>query len=162
MKAQAKLHEVSQVTSIKPLRTPKVRKPAEPIDFSTLGVVGQVRIALRPTNRAAMALGMLLGGIVPTCAYLIGHGAIDFSSNILCQFSTYFVIGALLFSAPTCYTWCQRAFHSGMKAAGWVLLIEGVMVAPLPDYLHPLSWIALGYLVGINAIATGCSLALRK
>jgi hypothetical protein len=129
---------------------------------SPKSVVAQTRMAFSRKYLSATTIGILLGGVVPTAAFLVAHNALDMNANLLEQVPTYFVIGALCFSAPTVYSWCKAAFNSSLKALGWVLLIEGVMVSPLPDCLHPLAWICLGYLVCINAVATGCNLSLKR
>ena len=42
---------------------------------------------------------------------------------------------------------------------GFVVLLEGVLILSHTEWL---SFIALGYLICINGIATGCALALPK
>jgi hypothetical protein len=73
------------------------------------------------------------------------------------QIATYLVLGGLLFSAKTVFAWAKMAFQSPAKSAGFVLLLEGVMIASSVPVL-PL--VLLSILVGVNGIATGCILSL--
>jgi hypothetical protein len=70
--------------------------------------------------------------------------------------SSALVAGGLVYSAKTVWQWGRLAFACPWKATGFVLLLEGVMVLSRIEWL---SVAALVYLVGINAIATGCLLA---
>jgi hypothetical protein len=68
------------------------------------------------------------------------------------------VLGGLLFSAKTVYAWTAAAFDDRAKALGFVVLVEGaLLLAPSPA----LRYVALAYLVTINALGTGARLALR-
>ncbi len=40
---------------------------------SSIGVVQQVKLALKPANRLATIIGFLLGGFVPLACYWISH-----------------------------------------------------------------------------------------
>ena len=55
------------------------------------------------------------------------------------------------------FRWGRLAFGSSVKSLGFVVLAEGVMTFCSTAWL---SLVALGYLVLINAIATGCTIAL--
>ena len=39
----------------------------------SIGVVQQVKLALKPNNRLATVIGFLLGGFVPLACYWISH-----------------------------------------------------------------------------------------
>jgi hypothetical protein len=68
------------------------------------------------------------------------------------------VLGGLLFSAKTVYAWTAAAFDDRAKAWGFTALVEGtILLAPSPE----LRYVALAYLVTINALGTGARLALR-
>lgn len=111
-------------------------------------VVAQVRSAVG--SPIALALGCILGGFVPLASYVLAHLPAP------AWYLWALVAGGLLFSAKTVYQWGAAAFADAWKAGGFVLLLEGVMTyAPVPW----LALSALGVLVGINAIATGCALA---
>lgn len=123
------------------------------------GVVEQVATAIRPQNRLAAALGALLGGFVPVASYVVAHHETDLAAPLWSQAGTWFVLGGLCYSALTVYQWARRAVGHSVKAAGFVLLLEGVMVASSTTWL---GLVALAYLVAINAVATACSLALER
>jgi hypothetical protein len=105
-------------------------------------------------NPGAALLGAALGGFVPCATYTVSHAADSSSSWVIWGL----VGGGLLYSAKTVWQWGRLSFNDGLKATGFVVLLEGVMVA------SPCTWLAraaLGYLVLINAIATACLLASR-
>lgn len=124
-----------------------------------MGVVQQVREALAPKARLATFLGFLLGGFVPLASFIVAHHEVDASLPLYAQIGTYLVLGALFFSAKTVYDWGKLAFNSGFKAAGFVVLVEGVMVVSRTSWL---GIAALAYLVVINGIATGVRMSLHK
>lgn len=121
-----------------------------------LGVVGQVRAALSPANRLASALGFLLGGFVPAATYVVAHRELA-AGALWAQLGTYLVAGGLLYSARTVFDWGTLAFGLRVKALGFVVLLEGVMVTAHTAWL---AGAALGYLVAINGAATACKLSL--
>jgi hypothetical protein len=123
------------------------------------GVVEQVRVACRPKARLATFLGFLLGGFVPLASFEVAHYEVDPSQALYAQLPVYLVAGGLLFSMVTVYAWAKLAFGAPVKALGFVVLLEGVMVTSHAGWL---AVAALGYLVAINGIATGCALALRR
>jgi hypothetical protein len=124
-----------------------------------LGVVDQVIVASRERNRLATAIGFLLGGIVPIATYLEAHVDLDPSLPLYAQIPTYLVIGGLAFSAKTVFDWARMAFKNPVKAAGFVLLLEGVMVT---SHVPVLPLVLLAVLVSINGVATGCLLSLSR
>jgi hypothetical protein len=132
-------------------RTPRVDRE--------LGVVEQVRVAFRRTNRLAACMGALLGGFVPLATYFVAHGEVDRGVELYAQLSTYLVLGGLLFSARTVYSWALLAFGSGAKALGFCVLAEGVMTTSSTAWL---AVAALVYLCSINGIATACILVVRR
>ena len=136
------------------------RPPARTSPRSAPGVVEQVRAALHPRARLATFMGCLLGGFVPVASYAVVHGEFDPGrpGSIHSLVSLLLVAGGLLFSARTVYDWGKLAFRAGGKAFGFVVLMEGVMVVSDRPWL---SLVALGYLVAINAVSTGCSLSLK-
>lgn len=124
-----------------------------------LGVVEQVTLALRPRARLATLMGFLLGGFVPLASYVVAHYEIDYSAPLYTQVAVLLVLGGLVYSARTVYEWGKLAFQSPGKAVGFVVLAEGVMITGHTPWL---ALSALGYLISINGIATGCNLALHK
>lgn len=115
-------------------------------------VVDQVAMAVRPRNRLPTLMGAFLGGFVPLATYVIAH--LELGAARWCL-----VVGGLIYSAKTVFEWGQVAFSSRVKAAGFVLLLEGVMITSTTRWL---GWSALAYLISINGLATGCNLALDR
>ena len=129
--------------------------PREPLARRPLGVVAQVRRACAPGNRLAAVVGMLLGGFVPLAVYVVAHGESGaFAGH---ERSWALIGGGLIYSAKTVFEWTRLAFSSAVKAVGFCALIEGVMVS---SHVHWLALVALGYLVAINGVSTGCALSL--
>lgn len=126
---------------------PRAGSPRRP-----LGVLGEVRLACHPKNRLAALLGGLLGGGVPVASYWLAHHELSRGPLVW-----VLVGGGLVFSALTVVRWGVHAFGSAVKAVGFTVLLEGVLVGSATP------WLALGalaYLVAINAVATGTQLAL--
>jgi hypothetical protein len=136
---------------------PPQKPSARPV--RVLGVVEQVTAALKPKARLATFLGFLLGGFVPLASYVVAHYEIDASVALYSQIGTLMVLGGLVYSARTVYEWGKLAFQAPGKAFGFVVLAEGVMVTSHTPWL---ALSALGYLIAINGIATGCNLALHR
>jgi uncharacterized membrane protein HdeD (DUF308 family) len=112
-----------------------------------------VRLALHPRNRLAASLGALLGAGVPVASFQLAHHEVA----ELVSLPALLVLGGLAFSSLTVYAWARNAFGSGLKALGYVVMVEGVMTTSHTPWL---SAAALVLLVGINAVATGARLAL--
>ncbi len=119
-------------------------------------IVSQVREAFSKKRRLASAAGLLLGGFVPLASFVLAHQEID--RERLWSVPTALVAGGLLYSAKTVYAWGAIAFLSRLKSAGFVVLLEGVMIASQARWL---SLTALAYLIIINGLATGCNLSLE-
>lgn len=117
-------------------------------------VISQIRLAL--AHPLPLAVGALLGALVPVATYTVGHeelGAAGWASV-----PGAVVVGGCLFSARTVYGWTRRAFRGWSKALGFVLMAEGVMTFSQTPWL---SLLMLGFLVAINAVATGSNLAVE-
>lgn len=141
---------------VAPSPSPRTKRvPPKPKD---LGVVGQIRVALRQETLLATAVGFLLGGFVPLATFWLSHHELD-DRPVYAQLVTYIVVGGLVYSAKTVYAWGQLAFQVPAKALGFVVLLEGVLIFSHTQWL---SFVALAYLVGINGIATGCTIALGE
>ncbi len=121
------------------------------------GVMGQIRKAAQ--NRSALIVGLLLGGFVPLATYMMVHHEVTMTKPLYEQWATGVVLGGLGYSAKTVYEWAKLAFHLPFKAAGFVVLLEGVMVTSSIQWL---TYVALAYLIMINAVATGCRLAMKN
>jgi hypothetical protein len=114
-------------------------------------IISQIEIALR--NPLPAVIGALLGALVPSATFTVGH----YELVSWTEPKALIVLGGLVFSALTVFRWGRLAFSSSVKALGFVVLAEGVMTFSSTAWL---SMVALGYLVLINAIATGCTIAL--
>lgn len=124
--------------------------------FRPMGVVQQVKLALHPKARLAALIGFLLGGIVPLASYVLAHSEVAVLGSDRYR-AWILVAGGLLYSAKTVYEWAALAFTSALKAVGFCVLIEGVMIT---GHAHWLAIVALCYLVGINGTATACALSI--
>jgi hypothetical protein len=124
-----------------------------------LGVVDQVVIAVHPRNRLATVLGFIGGGAVPAATYAEAHHGLDFAQPLHVQITAWAVLGGLVFSAKTVFSWARLAFRDSWKAAGYVLLLEGIMIT---SRVPVLPGVLLVLLVCINGIATGCTLGLDR
>jgi hypothetical protein len=124
-----------------------------------MGVVDQVVLASSPRNRLAAVLGFILGGVVPVATYTEAHLDLDSTHPLHEQAATFLVVGGLVFSGKTVFAWAKSAFQDAWKAAGFVLLLEGVMIT---SNVPVLPLVLLGILVAINGIATGCILSLDR
>lgn len=136
------------VTNAAPKAAP--RKRAAEVAPSN-GVVAQVRSAFGPKNRLPAVLGFLLASLVPVAVFAVAHREVDWSAAPWSQPKVALVLGGLLFSAKTVYRWACLAFDDKAKAAGFVVLLEGVMVGSSNAWL---SGACLFYLVAINGLAT--------
>lgn len=121
-----------------------------------IGVVAQVRLALKPRNRLPTLIGFLLGGIVPLGCYWLAHHEQAAFTQAGAR-SLALVFGGLAYSARTVYDWARMAFESAFKSVGFVVLLEGLMITSSTTWL---SVLALGYLIVINGVATGVTLSL--
>lgn len=124
------------------------------MNVQEVGPVEQMRRASKNANAAL--LGAALGGFVPAATFSVAHAARygEGKPNLTWALAA----GGLLYSAKTVWQWGRLTFDDPWKATGFVVLIEGVMIASPYDWL---SEVALGYLLVINAIATACLLAGR-
>jgi hypothetical protein len=121
---------------------------------ATTNPLAQLRLARR---RPLAALLGATPGFVPVGVYWVGHHELTSWAPWTCP-KAMIVYAGLLFSVLTVYGWSADMFGSKVKALGFTVLIEGIMMTAAAGWLN---LIALGYLVAINAIANGCRLALR-
>lgn len=145
------------ITQLKPSTARKRTSTKSPLRPRTAirrnaGVVEQVRLACSREHRLATFIGALVGALVPFQTFFVAHYQLHGYTDA----RAVLVLGGLIFSASTVYQWGRLAFGASLKAFGFTLLIEGVMVASSSQWL---SIVALVYLCGINAIATGVMLA---
>lgn len=122
------------------------------------GVIDKVRFAFERESRLALLFGIACAGIVPIAVFVTVHSCIDYGRALYLQPSAYFAAGGLVFSALTMYLWGVEAFGLRLKAAGWVLLLEGVMVT---STVHWLAYVTLALLASVNGIAAACNFASK-
>lgn len=120
----------------------------------TIGILEQLRAARRHPLLAVF--GGLLGGFPPLAAYWTTHGDLQRAAVSLRYVLGCVVAACLLFSVRTVWGWGKAAFREQMKAACLVVAIEGMMVASPSPWL---AMLALAFLIGINAVATACTIA---
>lgn len=142
---------LSIVASV-PKRPPNRRVSKRP------GLVEQVSVALHRSNRRATAIGAVLGGVVPVATYHLAHYQVSLEWGSLSELDprAALILGGLAFSLGTVVDWGTLALSSRRKAWAFAVLIEGTMVLSSAAWL---GLVCLGLLVGINAIATGVTLA---
>lgn len=121
---------------------------------ATTNPLAQLRAA---RHKPIAALIGATAGLVPVGVYEVGHYELTSWSPLECP-KAVIVYAGLLFSALTVLGWSANMFGSKVKALGFTLLLEGIMMASSAAWLTA---IALSYLVLINAAANGCRLALR-
>lgn len=128
-----------------------------------LPVADMVALAFDKRNLLATILGFVFGGAVPASTFLVAHydiaDGLAKGIPLYLQVHTLLVLGGLIVSAKTVYAWTNMVFQDGLKAAGAVVLLEGVMLASNVPGL-PVAILAL--LVGINGVACGCTLSLAR
>jgi len=156
------LRAVPPVSSIKPGRSSPSRRraprPRRKVDAGSLGIVAQVRTAFRRQHVLATVIGALLGGFVPLIVFTVAHHELSLTlPSWRIAVCGCIVVAGLVYSAKTVCAWGRLAFADGAKALGFTVLVEGAMTFSSVGWL---SYAALGYLMSINAIATGCMLAL--
>jgi len=119
-----------------------------------LGILDQIAVASKSSNRLASIVGGVLGGFIPLAVYLVAH--LETSQNAL---KWVLVAAGMLYSATTVYQWARIAFKHWTKAFGFVVLVEGVAVfATTPA----ISVGALAILVAVNAVSTAYNLVSER
>jgi len=121
--------------------------------YESLCVVQQLKRSFSPGNRLGALIALCIGSFVPTASFEIVH--FETLSN---RWMWILVAGALLFSATSVFGLAQAAFHSGVKGAGFCVLVEGVMVL---SHCHWLSVAALALLITINVASASCALQVQ-
>lgn len=157
MSPLALVSDTKPTTTSAPVRKRQPKAKSTTAIARKAGVVEQVRVALSPEHRLATFLGALLGAFVPFATFMIAHHQVNTGAYAYgADPKLLLVLGGLVYSARTVLQWGRLALDSGIKAIGFTVLIEGVMVASSAAWL---SIVALVYLCLINAIATGVTLA---
>lgn len=123
----------------------------------SLSVIGQIRTAWK--NKAIFALGIVLGSIAPSGAFLGSHSGLDNSVPLYTQPVAYAVVGLLAFSIMTVVKWFYEGFQSYIKAIGLAVGME-IMMVFLPPSLRWFSYLMLAALMFVNGVATASLLSL--
>src|ERR1041384_4058467 len=106
---------------------------------ATTNPLAQLRLARR---RPLAALLGATPGFVPVGVYWVGHHELRSWAPWTCP-KAMIVYAGLLFSVLTVYGWSTEMFGSKIKALGFTVLIEGIMMTAAAGWLN---LIALGYL----------------
>lgn len=107
------------------------------------GILEQTRSI--PEHPLAAAVGGVVGGWIPYVSIRYSHelGAFDWR-----DWHWVAVLGALVFSAITVFEWMSACFENTLKAVGFTVVTETVMICSHDPWLH---WPALAILILINA-----------
>jgi len=116
------------------------------------GVIAQLRVAFTASWLATF-VGAILGAFVPVAVYFTVHH--DLADGQLWKPATVLVAGGLAFSAKTVFQWTREAFACSWKAAGFTVLVEGVLTF---SHVPALGYAALALLAVVNAAATASTL----
>lgn len=119
------------------------------------GIVEQVKVAFSREHRLAALIGVLVGAIVPLGTFMLAHYQVNRAAP-WADPAAYIALGGLMYSAGTVYQWGLLALRKTYKAIGFVVIVEGLMIASQMQWL---SVTALAYLILINGIATGTTIA---
>lgn len=129
-----------------------------------VSIISQIRALRSKDNWLAFVVGGLIGSFVPVAVFSLNHHVLGETHSLVAAIreggERWALLGLILagavFSAKSVFGWGLSAFAGDwVKALGYCVLIEGVMV------LSPLEWlrvVAMVYLVLINVIATGANL----
>jgi hypothetical protein len=116
-------------------------------------VLTQLRCAM--ANPLATGIGAVVGGVIPWFARTVAHHEVG--ARWWADPKVLIVVGCMLFSVSTVYTFGRATFRAPRKALGFVVAVEGVAVL----CSTPQVWMtALALLVVINAVTSGCTIAL--
>lgn len=118
-------------------------------------IINQLNIAAR--NPLALLFGGACGALVPLGTNYVTH---ELLHGDLVQLSVLplLVLGGLVFSCLSVYSFARSVFGTWYKALGFVVALEGYMTFTTGW----LSVTALVFLIAINAIANGCRVAAER
>jgi len=137
---------------------PVKRPRGRPRGSGALGIVDMVHVAFARMHRIAAVIGAVFGGWVPFAIYFVAHNEVDLSGDVTLHdyLALALVVGGLAYSALTVAQWARMALGSRVKAVGFTVLTEGVMVLSRQGWLAA---VGLVLLIAINAIASAVQLA---
>lgn len=129
-----------------------------------IGLVDQVRMVAQKQNRIAGVIGSWLAKLAPLGSFGIAHFAPLNLTTGRGLFFSLLLLACLAFSAPKVYRWARSTFGSLVEALGFVVLTEGLSLAP-----HDVHWVltlvsvdALLVLLGVNAVMGAVRVSLSQ
>jgi hypothetical protein len=128
------------------MKKQKTSIPQTPVESSILHQVKSLK-----KSWIATIVGAVLGGIVPGLIFDVAHNQTQSHPYLW-----VFVGAGLAFSATNVFKWSYLASKNILIAAGFTVLLEGGMTLTQGWT----SWVSLGVLVGINAIAYAHSIVV--
>lgn len=125
----------------------------------------QIKSALKPENRLAACLGLTLGAVTPILVFVSTH-----SLPLLEVYSLEFLVFAIM---GLCGVYCSMksvmqwmlSLTNGdkLQSVGYAISLEGMLV--MSGMVPSVAWVgylALAYLVLINAISKGCGILVSQ
>jgi len=122
--------------------------------LANMNVVEQMRRAFASGHRLSGLMGLILGGFIPVAVYSLVH--VEVATHPLFW---AMVVGGLAYSAISVFTWAKQAFHMGIKALGFVLLLEGTVTFATERWLG-LSGLVI--LIVINGVSAAVALQVKE
>lgn len=125
----------------------------------TIGILEKLELVKE--HRGVAWFGAAKGAIVPICAFWTTHfdmKEVHKPSDLLkpqMGLLAFVVAACLMFSITTVWKWGRQSYGNWWQATWYVIGLEGMMIAS-PTLV--LAGVALLLLIGINAIATACTL----
>jgi hypothetical protein len=139
--------------------------------MQNVSIKKQLELAVRAENRLSTGIAALMGFVVPLSVYSVTHelpnvyaqhGWISFPFLFLCILG----IAGCVFSAKSVYQWGILVFADKFKAAGFAVLLEGILsasgIVSESLWFKVLGMISLAYLMLINAINCGTNIILSN
>ncbi len=149
-KGQLSFAEAPRSAQVVQLREPERRRSRK-----KLGVVDQIKLSFGKGSRLATSVGLVLGSFVPIGSFVVCHHELPVANGWRYAALLALIGGGLIFSGKSVFQWTSAAFGDRLKAAGFVVLVEGIMVlSQVPE----LSLSALALLVAVNGIASAAIL----
>lgn len=149
----ATLAVTPRVTPIRRSTRKSVARRPVAARLDSMSAVEQVSRAFASSQRLAAVMGFLLGGFIPVATFTIVHHEVTANPALW-----VLVVGGLAYSAISVYKWAKMAFQMTLKAAGFVLLLEGVVTFA---HTPALPYVGLAVLVAINGISAAVALQTK-
>lgn len=128
-------------------------------------ITTQIKSALKAENRLASGLGFVLGAVTPILVFVSTHSLPDLQAYSL-EFLVFLIMGlcGMYCSMKSVIQW-MLSLTGGDKiqSIGYAISLEGMLV--MSGMVPKVAWVgylALAYLVLINAISKGCGILLSQ